>query len=99
MEEQEDDLGEQTGEIQELAQAGDEGHDDEHESINTVIVHWRHGALAIPQADGEALQVRSGPDDQSEDVVAGTLDRRERDVVVGDGGVLREKIEFQYMSD
>jgi len=72
------DLDEQKGELRnhaneddELAKARDEQRDNQHEQVGAVIVHRRHGALAVPRAREQARQLPIRAGEQCDDLVAG----------------------------
>lgn len=74
MEEQSGESGDHVDVEDELGEARDEHRDDQDDDVGTVIVLRRHGAMAVPRANGKAREVHIQVDEQLEDVVARPAD-------------------------
>jgi hypothetical protein len=96
---QEEESRDHVDEDEKLVQANGNFLDDYDDYDDAVMVRARHGALAVPRPRGDSLQAHHRSGDQRDDIVAGTLDGRHRDVIVGDTGVLREKRNFSKFQD
>ena len=92
--EQEENLRDHASEDEQLAKARSQELNDHHDNVGAVGVRGRHRALAVPWAREEARQAHRRRGDMRNDIVAGSLDGRQRNLVVGDDCVCRGRIKY-----